>query len=202
VIPGLFLAGEFPGVKEPSEAQKKIKSLYDAGIRHVINLMEPDEPDHSGKPFMPYENILTDLEKREYDKASSVRYPIRDLGIPFPDQMVKILDAIDEAIDNRKPVYVHCWGGVGRTGTVVGCYLIRHGMANGGNVLDVISHLRKDDPKADRTSPETEEQIEFIRSWHQHESGPPTKAKSVSWMHAGRCCWRCPGSPCGIHAPF
>ena len=28
--------------------------------------------------------------------------------------------------DGRK-VYVHCWGGVGRTGTVVGCYLVRQG---------------------------------------------------------------------------
>ncbi|MBA3406233.1 MAG: dual specificity protein phosphatase family protein [Gemmatimonadaceae bacterium] len=24
-------------------------------------------------------------------------------------------------------IYVHCWGGVGRTGTVVGCYIVRHG---------------------------------------------------------------------------
>ncbi|MFZ5949388.1 MAG: fused DSP-PTPase phosphatase/NAD kinase-like protein [Candidatus Rifleibacteriota bacterium] len=28
-----------------------------------------------------------------------------------------------------KPVYVHCWGGLGRTGVVVGCWSRRHGEA-------------------------------------------------------------------------
>ena len=41
--------------------------------------------------------------------------------------MASILDAIDAALDGGKTVYVHCWGGVGRTGTVVGCWLVRHG---------------------------------------------------------------------------
>ena len=36
-------------------------------------------------------------------------------------------------------VYVHCWAGVGRTGTVVGCWLIRHQLAQSDNVLSVIA---------------------------------------------------------------
>lgn len=175
VIPGRLLAGEYPGAKDPREANERIKSLFDSGIRHIINLMEPDETDHAGKPFMPYENILTDLGKNSHGNTSCVRFPIRDLGITSPTQMINILNSIDEAISSGKPVYVHCWGGVGRTGTVVGSFLIRHGMANSDNVLDIISHLRKDDPKASRTSPETGEQVKFIKTWHQHESGHPTK---------------------------
>jgi protein-tyrosine phosphatase len=35
--------------------------------------------------------------------------------------MTTILDAIDESMTAGKPVYVHCWGGMGRTGTVIGC---------------------------------------------------------------------------------
>ena len=41
--------------------------------------------------------------------------------------MSDILDAIDAALRDGKTVYVHCWGGVGRTGTVIGCWLVRHG---------------------------------------------------------------------------
>lgn len=64
VITGLFLAGEYPGAKNPDEANEKIKSLFDAGIRHFFNQMEPDETDHAGKPFMPYDNVPTWKQSR------------------------------------------------------------------------------------------------------------------------------------------
>ena len=57
------------------------------------------------------------------------RHPIRDLSVPrSPQDMASILDALDEALEGGRNVYVHCWGGVGRTGTVVGCWLVRHGL--------------------------------------------------------------------------
>ena len=46
---------------------------------------------------------------------------------PFDNTAVGYGAAIDEAMSAGKAVYVHCWGGVGRTGTVVGCWLVRHG---------------------------------------------------------------------------
>jgi protein-tyrosine phosphatase len=52
------------------------------------------------------------------------RYAVPDLGIPPRPGMVKILDEIDALLAAGRRVYVHCWGG---TGTVVGCYLVRHG---------------------------------------------------------------------------
>ena len=42
--------------------------------------------------------------------------------------MTTILDAIDEALDRGDPVYVHCLGGVDRTCTAAGCWLVRHGL--------------------------------------------------------------------------
>jgi hypothetical protein len=43
VIPKILLAGCYPGSKDPKEATDKLTALIDAGIRHIINLMEPDE---------------------------------------------------------------------------------------------------------------------------------------------------------------
>ena len=54
--------------------------------------------------------------------------PIPDTGNPKPAQVESILDTIDTAIAAGRRVYVHCWGGIGRTGTIVGCYLVRHGL--------------------------------------------------------------------------
>lgn len=34
---------------------------------------------------------------------------------------IRILDAIDARLEAGKSVYVHCWGGIGRTDTVAGC---------------------------------------------------------------------------------
>ena len=170
VIPGVFLAGEFPGAKDPGEARQKLERLYDAGIRHVINLMEPDEVDHDGNPFDSYKHALTEIAGKQDGRISFSRYPIEDLHIPDADQMTAILDAIDTAIDAHQPVYVHCWGGIGRTGTVVGCFLIRHGLATGRNVLDMIHGLRKNDPKIYRASPETSAQVKFVASWHKHDA--------------------------------
>ncbi len=65
--------------------------------------------------------------------------------------------------------YVHCWGGKGRTGTVIGCYLARHGHATGRNVIDMIKELRKDVKDHFLASPETNPQIDMVMSWGEGE---------------------------------
>jgi protein-tyrosine phosphatase len=93
--------------------------------------------------------------------------------------MTLILDAIDSAVDSESPVYVHCWGGVGRTGTVVGCHLIRHGMS-AEKALERVDALYKTRPRDPylRTSPETAEQFDFVRNWWESpNSGHRTKQR-------------------------
>jgi len=58
---------------------------------------------------------------------------------------------------------------VGRTGAVVGCYLARHGMAEGEERLAKIKELRSTDPTAYRNSPETGKQAEMVLSWGRGE---------------------------------
>jgi protein-tyrosine phosphatase len=43
------------------------------------------------------------------------------------DHLAEILSAIDRRISEGGAVYLHCWGGVGRTGLVVACWLQEHG---------------------------------------------------------------------------
>jgi len=87
------------------------------------------------------------------------RLSIKDLSVPTARQMVRILDRIDLCLRCDKPVYVHCWGGRGRTGTVVGCCLARHGVADGEKVMETINKLRARTADAALPSPETRGQI-------------------------------------------
>ena len=43
VVPGEFMAGCYPGSEDMQETERKLRGLLEHGIRHVINLLEPDE---------------------------------------------------------------------------------------------------------------------------------------------------------------
>jgi len=159
------MAGCYPGSISEEKAHKRLEGLLDHGIRHVINLMETYEANRSGSPFAPYEPIMESIADTKGLEVSFERMPIRDLNIPTKEEMRSILDAIDENIANDKPVYLHCWGGRGRTGTVVGCYLARHGIAVGKKALWTIQKLRKNVYDFNLASPETHRQIDMVAEW-------------------------------------
>ena len=160
VRPGCFAAGEYPGALDPSQAAAKLKVLLCAGINHFIDLTGPGE-------LRPYRNIA-EREAEPYGvRVGYERFPIADEGVPrSPKWMVLILDAIDAALEDGKTVYVHCWGGVGRTGTVVGCWLVRHG-ESGASALEQIAKWWRGVEKVGRipTSPETPCQVKYVFNW-------------------------------------
>ena len=169
VVQGRLLAGYYPGSEDGCEADMKLKGLLDHGIRRVINLMEPDEINWERRPFAPYEARMRSIAGDMGADVAFERIPIRDGRTPTRAAMIQALDLIDESTRNNRPVYIHCWGGRGRTGTVVGCYLARHGHASGLKVLEVIRNLRKDTTDYSLPSPETAAQIDMVLSWVEAE---------------------------------
>ena len=164
VRPGRFAAGEYPGHADPFQATAKLRVLLKAGVSHLIDLTGAGE-------LCPY-NTIAEREARLLGvPVGYERFPIADVGVPRnPEWMVRILDAIDAALDDDKRTYVHCWGGVGRTGTVVGCWLVRHG-ASGASALEQIARWWQGVDKAWRVprSPETPEQDAYVRNWVEPE---------------------------------
>ena len=172
--PGKLLAGPYPGEYTPHETERNARALLDCGIRCFISLMEAREESLDRERRSSYVAVVEDSARRLGVDVDWQRFEIHDMSVPDAERMDAIQSAIDASLERDRPVYAHCWGGRGRTGTVVGAYLIRRGLATSENFVDVISDLRRHLPHA-ASSPETQEQIDFVRRWAER-AGPFTQA--------------------------
>ena len=164
-----LLAGCYPGDLDPQQARRKLQGLIECGVGRIINLMNADEVGLGGKPFVDYRTLLEELARKEGRVIQVERLPIHDMRVPTVDQMRTILDRIDNANDNGQLVYVHCWGGKGRTGMVVGCFLARHGLAVGEAALKRLKELTKAAPYDFGHVPQTPEQCALVRNWRENQ---------------------------------
>ncbi|OPZ82533.1 MAG: hypothetical protein BWY76_02683 [bacterium ADurb.Bin429] len=170
VEPFKLLAGCYPGGHNAVEMRMKLDVLTGAGIGAYVNLMEPGEVNFAGKSFSPYAPMASAMA---HDLGRGVRFhscPIRDRAVPLYCEMQRTLDVIDAELSRDVRVYVHCWGGLGRTGLVVACWLMRHGYAaNADEAMALIAEWRYYLPTGYLPSPETIEQRDFLLRWEQGE---------------------------------
>lgn len=93
---------------------------------------------------------LITLTEQRLDDARLARHGIRSLWHPVVDmaapslmEAVAICRVVDQLIDEGEVVAVHCYAGLGRTGTVLATYLIWHG----SNALDALEAVRRVEPR-------------------------------------------------------
>ena len=164
--PNRLLAGCYPGDSDPAQARNKLEALIRHKVGLVVNLMHTDEVNWKGEPFVDYCPVLAETAHQHHWSIRCERLPIRDNDVPTVTHMRRILDTIDESRVGEV-AYVHCWGGKGRTGTVVGCYLARHGMAVGDAALRRLKELAKASAYDFGPIPQTSAQCDFVRKWVQ-----------------------------------
>jgi protein-tyrosine phosphatase len=126
--------------------------------------MEPREDTAEELPLPAYAPAVADVAERLGVSLECRRLAIHDMSVPSPARMAEIESAIEASLVRDRPVYLHCWRGRGRTGTVVGVYLIRRGLATPDNFVEVIRELRAHHADLG-PSPETGAQVEFVRSY-------------------------------------
>ena len=153
-----ILAGELPIASISDFTDLKLESLLNAGIRSFINLTQEDN--------FNYDELLQQVANRINIEAHYFSFPIKDMDIPSIAQMQTILDTIDASLKDGKPVYYHCYAGLGRTGMVSACWLKRHNNLEGKEILRQLQEIRdKQHHKPTCESPETEKQREFVLQW-------------------------------------
>ena len=159
VMAGRLIAGEYPGSIDETHARRRLHWLTLKGVNTYLDLTEPGEAG-----LEPYMHLLEDESSREGVEINHARIAIPDMSVTTEGQMARILDKLDNHIGAGDTVYLHCYGGKGRTGMVVGCYLVRHGMT-GEAALEEIVRLREGIPGTKGPSPETMEQNDMVRNW-------------------------------------
>lgn len=159
VTTGKLLAGEYPGATDDDRARGRLRWLLKQGVTAWLDLTEEGEPG-----LLPYAKMLEDEATLIGKHIRHIRMAIADFSTPPQEYMVRILNTLDELLDESQTVYLHCYGGRGRTGTVVGCYLVHLGL-DGEEALARIASWRKGTPKGDQPSPETPEQCLFVLNW-------------------------------------
>mmetsp|Transcript_32029 Transcript_32029/g.91951 ORF Transcript_32029/g.91951 Transcript_32029/m.91951 type:complete len:284 (+) Transcript_32029:74-925(+) len=143
LLPERLLAGRYPYVnpgycESSKEADEQlITLLQDAKVSTFVCLqaeLPPQQDPRSWPPrgvrvpgfpgrFLPYATRVQELAAAMGCKVHFVHEPITDLGVPSQEQLSSLLEQLENLLLAGEVVYLHCWGGRGRTGLVAACLL-------------------------------------------------------------------------------
>lgn len=152
VIKDTFLAGGYPYNPGIDNSEEFLGTLISIGIDAFIDLTEEDELTH-------YQKNLTNITKQPLIYN---RFPIVDYSVPTISEMNVIISHIKQLLENGHRLYLHCRGGIGRTGTVVGCWLKSQGKESQEAISELKILFSASNASRFTSSPQTDEQKDFV----------------------------------------
>jgi hypothetical protein len=145
VLKGRLLVGAYPATQDDKETADIISSILKLGIRKFVCLQQeyrpnvPEELWRSGLALRPYFNDVLHLVKNKASYSSLFatssiaivdekdlsfdHCPIVDCGITDDNKVLDLASKLVDELSRGVVIYLHCWGGHGRTGTIVSVML-------------------------------------------------------------------------------
>jgi len=84
-----------------------------------------------------------------------------DMGVPEFNDLTHAVDFIHRRITNNEPVLVHCLAGMGRTGVVLACYLVKY---QNMSADEATQKIREERPGSIQSYPQEEIIFRFEKS--------------------------------------
>jgi len=103
----------------------EIEWILKQGVRSIITMTENSLPESWVK------------------NVKYLHVPTEDFSAPDMEQIDEAIKFIQNRLENNEPVMVHCAAGIGRTGTILACYLIKYQKLS---AKDAIQKVRKERP--------------------------------------------------------
>jgi hypothetical protein len=142
VIPSRLLVGAYPGSPNDHENAALLYAILSQGVSTFICLQEeypqgqvPEYLWRSGQVLRPYFGDAMVISQKVHDICKMrpgmvhnvrpaealdfVHFPIVDCGIAQDDGVLALAVDIARRVQDGEVIYMHCWGGHGRTGTLV-----------------------------------------------------------------------------------
>jgi len=143
VIPGVLLVGAYPASENDSETCELLSSILTCGVNKFVCLQAEYRANvtevmwRQGSALRPYfDDVKLLLSNKsmfpvlrdnpsvsELENMSFEHFPIRDCSVTDDTRVLQLALRLVEEIAKGKVLYLHCWGGHGRTGTVVSIML-------------------------------------------------------------------------------
>jgi len=128
-------------VSPPSKDE--IKWVQEQGVKSIVTIREEPLADEWIKD-VNYLHVMSN-----------------DMGVPEFDDLIHAVDFIHKRITNNEPVLVHCLAGMGRTGTVLACYLVKY---QNTSAEEAIQKVREERPGSIQSYPQEEIIFRFEKS--------------------------------------
>ena len=134
-----LLEGKLAGSAIPTSFDE-VQWVMEQGIKSIVTIRE---------------------EALEFPLPAEMKYlhvHSNDMGVPEFEDLIKTVDFIHQRITNNEPVMVHCLAGLGRTGTILACYLIKYQKLSAD---DSIQKVRESRPGSIQSFPQEEIIFQF-----------------------------------------
>ena len=137
-----LIDGKLAGSAIPT-SKDEIKWVQEQGVKSIVTIREEPLADEWIKD-VNYLHVMSN-----------------DMGVPEFDDLIHAVDFIHRRITNNEPVLVHCLAGIGRTGTILACYLVKYQKMSGNEAMQKV---REERPGSIQSYPQEEIIFRFEKS--------------------------------------
>ena len=136
-----MIDGVLAGMALPDDLVGALAFLGEQGIGTLVSLTRK-----------PFDEVIVNGYGLDYHHL-----PVPDFSPPTQQQVDAFVRIVDEARSSGEGVAVHCIAGMGRTGTMLACYLV----SQGEDPLDAIRRVRRLRPGSIETDEQEDAVVEY-----------------------------------------